>query len=459
MQALGAFGGYARAVYTERLGIMASSDEDVHVQMCALQVLGTLRAEDQVSVLERALGSGSSELAGCACVSLALLQSLTEAQLAPKLQDPGTLYPALVAMSSLGKKAPVGCLETVVSKGLTSSDCGTRCVSWEVVGNLAEAAVLEPTLANIKACLRNPSAGIRVAGAMALAGIGNMAKFEAPALEELLVDQDEDTECLARTMGGARALPPEARKPKCAAIHALGKMKASQYLPRASDSLNDTDWETRLCALKSLALFGTRAHDASGKVAELLSDDIFPVRAQAARTLGAIQAVDEVEALASAVKDKASGVRLEAVLALATMGVASASASHSVVKLVNDDDDAIRAAAVRCISLMGPVGRNYATVIGTMLNDADPHVRCEACEALGRMEGIGPAFRDEIAELEWDNAHEVSTTASKVAAILSVAMPSEPPNNVATAPNSTSRKSVYAAALAAERSKMKLKST
>merc|ERR1712226_440457 len=99
--------------------------------------------------------------------------------------------------------------------------------------------------------------------------------------------------------------------------------------------LQEDDWEVRFCAVEALGVMGEAARDASGKVAELLDDDTYPVRAKACYALGMMRADDQVDKLTEMFQDKAQVVRSEAVAALGMMGEAVQQYTGEIAKLLS----------------------------------------------------------------------------------------------------------------------------
>merc|ERR1719401_344778 len=261
--------------------------------------------------------------------------------------------------------------------------------------------------------LKNGDSGTKAAAATALATIGASAAPFADAVEELLADDTEDTSGLAlQIAGGAKRPSPGMRRPKCAAVMALGSFGIEKYIAKISEALNDQMWEVRLCAAQALGMFGPSA---KGEVSTLMTtvadDDCFPVRAMACASLGRINDTEALGRLVDSFEDSSHSVRLAAVAAVAEFGERAEEHSHEVFKLVNDQVGHVRGQAAKTLASMGATGQNYASVVATMLLDEDPEVRASVCEALGNMGDAGAVLADEISDRMHDASPEVRAAA------------------------------------------------
>jgi len=472
-QALGSFG-EAAGDFTFKLSSLVSDDSEASVKAAAIPVLAALASD--VDVIKTALKSSSSEVAGAACEALGWLGEISEEDLTANLADATTSLSALKALSSMGQKAYVSCLNEVVEKGLKNPVAANREQAIAVIGNLQQAALLEPTLGQILDCCNSPVVAVRVASALALAAMGESvaAMGEEAAggvntplgvLQGLLVDADEDTSGLALVVGTAARRPTaRCRKPKCAAIYAIGRMRGLWSLRSKdiNDWLNDADWEVRLCTLEMLACFRKVSSRKGGDVTvvglksvvvNLLCDSAYPVRAKAIACLGIWHAEESCDEIVSALQDTAPDVREAAATALSMLGECAHEHCHEVFKLFNDKSACCRATAIKCLASMGELGQNYAPVIATMMNEDDLGVRIAAIEALGSMGPTGAAFSEDIGDHLY-----LGAPAERSAAKLAMAKLGQVPAEV-TAPTQLpeDKPALYASILAAERAKMGLK--
>jgi len=456
-QALGNFGADAEN-FTFRLSSLVAEDLEARVQAAAIPVLAGLGSN--VEVIKTALESDHAEVAGAACEALGALGELSQESVTEKLASAPTSLSALRALSAMGQKAYVSCLDEVVARGLKNQDAAFRAEAITIIGNLAEAAVLDPTCGEIKECVTSPITGVRAAAALAFAAMGETAAAHVGVLDALLIDADEDTSGLSLVIGtGARRAPAHCRKPKCAALFAIGRMRALSSLSPNSlallkSSFNDTDWEVRLCLLEMLACFRKARHFRSA-VANLLDDKAFPVRAKAIACLGNWSSGENCGDIVNALKDTAPDVREAAATALSMLGEVAHDYSHEVYKLFNDKSAAVRCTAIKCLASMGDLGQNYAPVIATMMNEDDVGVRVAAIEALGGMGVNGAAFLEDIGDHLYLGAAAERSAAQMAMAKLGFV----PAEAVQAAPTHVSddKPAHYATFLAAERAKMGLK--
>lgn len=114
------------------------------------------------------------------------------------------------------------------------------------------------------------------------------------ALAQLLEDVEEDLTWLPLHLGGFRGRePPERRKPRCAAMLALGQMRSQPAAQAVQELLDDGDWEVRCCALEALAGYSASEAELVERIAVLLDDDTYAVRAKACSLLGQLKASNQ----------------------------------------------------------------------------------------------------------------------------------------------------------------------
>jgi HEAT repeat protein len=458
-KALGAFGDSADD-YSDSLRALVADDPEAFVKTAAIPVLAARGFHSATcEVIQKALDN-TPAVAETALEALAALGKLSEETLRKQLQGSHLLY-ALRALAVLKQQAFVSCLDEVVSRGLANEDAACRAPAVEIIGNLAEAAVLPNIMDKIQAeCLKSSVIGVRVAAALAFASMGTVCKGLDSLLMDLFLDSGEDAGALTAVVGGtARRPPAPERKPKCAALYALGRMKGGspEVLDKIRDCFNDTDWEVRLCAVEAATCLGRKAQSLIPAVAELLSDVAYPVRAKVLLCLGSSRDITYCADIVEALKDTAPSVREAAATALSTIGEEASDYAPQVYRLFNDKSSAVRATAIRCIASMCAMALNYAPVIGQMMNEEDTAVRIAAIEALSGMGADGAAFAEDIAEHIYFGAPAERNSAQLALAKLGIRTPAVYGGAPMLEPESAPAPSLsYAAILAAERAKMGL---
>jgi len=320
---------------------------------------------------------------------------------------------ALDAIYEMGEKAPSSCVAATLA-ALADKDYGTRQSAVAAVGSMAGAVLAaKGSLPKLEELLKDESVGAKTAAANALAALGEKAAASAEAVAELLSSEEEDASYLALVMGnGARRPPPQMRRPKCAAITALGRMGVESQLAKISEALNDAQWEVRLCAAEALGALGEKAKGEASALMGSMEDDAFPVRAMVCYALGQLGDTEAAPRLVEAFEDSAFTVRLYAVQALGEMGEAAEEHCHEVFKLTNDPVADVKAAAVKVLAKMGSNSEHYAGVIASMAVDEDAGVRASVCEALGGLGEAGAACREEVEELLGDPSPFVRSAAT-----------------------------------------------
>merc|ERR1711972_192337 len=153
------------------------------------------------------------------------------------------------------------------------------------------------------------------------------------------------------------------RKPKCAAIRALGMLGDESFASKIGNSTADSDWEVRLAAVEALGHLGDGGRDVSGKISGCLHDDTYPVRAKAVEALARLNA--EVSHLPKMLNDKSQMVRIEALKAVAAAADTGPTYAAEVAALLSDPLNSVKAAAARALADMGESCQCYAGVIAS----------------------------------------------------------------------------------------------
>lgn len=359
-----------------------------------------------VDDVARKLDDSSDEVVNAACGALAARGEAAKHladRIAAKTKDPKTRYNALCALSHLGVHHTniVGCL--------SDADVGTRCAAVRALSTVPGGDAME-----VRKLLKNADAGTRSAACLALGGMNH--QNSAANLAELLSDKAEDSSWLASSMGGASARPPaQVRKPRCAAILALGMLGTKSYVSLLADLTTDSDWEARGCAVEALGNMGSAAQDKAGHLASCLDDDTYPVRAKACEALGKLGASQQVDRLADMLNDRSPAVRIEAIRALAGMGLSGQKYLSQVAACLSDALNSVKGAAARALAQMGESAFGYASAIAGMLGDEDPFLRLAALDVLPQMSNYGSAFSEEIQSMLTDQ--DATVRAAAIAAL------------------------------------------
>jgi len=396
--ALGGFGD-AAAKHAEKLVVVISDSTEEAVKIAAIQALGQIGADSKADFVAEMLGDRSPDIQSAACMALGgmLYSGAAKAdEIAKKLTSEGTQCAACCALSALGEEAVKPHIAAIVTNCVASKDMITRQEALSALGKTGEDAI--DASSQIVSLLTHQNPAVRAAAALALGNIGEKAAGEAGAIVKLLADEQEDDAWIPLQVGGGACREPMAmRKPKCAALVALGGMKSETHVSQIEGYLQDSDWEVRFCAVEALGVIGEAASSTADKVASLLDDDTYPVRAKACYALGAMKAGDQADKIIDMFKDKTQVVRSEAVAAVGMMGEAGHQFTGEIAKLLSDLSPNVRAAAVGALANLGEGGQPYASVIANLLSDPDYNVVTEVCASLGKMGAYGAAFAEDVA--------------------------------------------------------------
>jgi len=265
--------------------------------------------------------------------------------------------------------------------------------------------------------------GVRAAAAAALGGVGPPARSLARPIADLLREDDEDTSSLILGAAGMRRkLPPELRKPACAAAAALAAMgPAGRKLAcNVAERLESDDAEIRaacLLALGRMQLAGARHEDL---ICRRLADSSAQVAVAACVCLGQIAADTSASSIATTsllmlLTDSRPCLRAAALSSLSHMGETARDHIHLISAMLKDRSWSVRASAIRALAACGEAGHVFAAVVCRMcLSDINVRVRVAAIESLVTFGGRAASCVEDLASLLEDPSSEVRSAAVKV---------------------------------------------
>ncbi|CAE8618112.1 unnamed protein product, partial [Polarella glacialis] len=395
-----------------------------------LQALGQVHAATHAPLLASLLQDASPVVQGAACLSLVAAGAgkAYVAAIAAKLDQKDTRFAATAALSCLPGDILRPYVQELVEKALSDGDSRIRSAALDVIGKVDPEEVLATSSGLILELLRHQDGAVRASAALCLGRLGTAAAAHAPEVAQLLADEAEDLSWLPMQVGGASSRQPmTTRKPRCAALVALGGLGAEAHVGQILELLEEDDWEVRFCALDALGNLGSFAHlHLSERTAGMLDDDTHPVRAKACTVLGLLGASDQLHRLSEMLDDKAQAVRAEAVIALGRLGPAAGAHACQVAELLADASNNVRGAAAQALAAMGSSGRPYASAVAQLLLDADCAVACQACAALGGMGEHGVIFAEDLEQVLEDRrstAPEVCAAAEDALGLLGLGRP------------------------------------
>lgn len=409
VEALGRFG-RAAARHAGKLVKVASDPklQDDELKVAAVAALGQVGGDlTQVPSVASLLSDKSPHVQGAACLTLTSLGPFAEEHtqsIAAKLEQDETRLAAAAALAKLPPGSAKPFVKDIVSKALGDGDPQVREAAVEVLSK-ADAEVFEECQGPLTELLKHKHPGVRACAALCFAHFGAKALPAAGEIAQLLTDAEEDLSWLPLHLGGTRRREPaERRKPRCAAVLALGAMCSQEHGAAVQELLDEGDWEVRFCTLEALAGYSSSDADLIERIAALLDDDTYAVRAKACFLLGKVQATNQADRLSEMLTDKSQAVRREAVTALGTFGSAAATYAYEVAcLLLSDPSGKVRSAAAKALGALGESGRPYASAVAMQLSDVDAETRSEACLALGQMGQYGLAFAEELENVMQDH--------------------------------------------------------
>lgn len=377
------------------------NDNEEAVRAASIVAIGQVGIEEEMRTIAGLLEDKSPVIVAAACQSLGLMPSLSDdhiASIAKRLGNPETRYAAVASLADIGYRAISRFTADIIKSCLQDHDSMTRNVAAAALGEVPD-AVLQSSAGDIKLLLKSDHVGIRCTGALVFGYLGEQALEHAGDVAALLEDDAEDLSEMHLQVGGVAAgSPPTSRRPRCAALAALGMMRAEQWAHTCAKALSDDRYEVRLCALECLSQLGEAGGALSLEISGCLQDNTVFVRAKACEVIGALRVEDAMTSLPDVFNDRAPSVRVAALYAIACSPVIAESFASEILKCTNDQFPPVQAAAIMALGNLGHVGHPYASTIASMLGeDEDISVRCAACEALGRLGAHGAAFAEDIA--------------------------------------------------------------
>ncbi len=271
--------------------------------------------------------------------------------------------------------------------------CGAACPG--VAEWLAGHGHAADARAELVRLVEREDADARVAGAWALARLGDEPGAAVPALTRLLEDPREPVR-----RAGARALGAlgDSARPAAPALYA-----------RLSDTRQGVRWEAAR-ALSSQKLEAPAA--VRPLVAALGSDDPY-LRGFAAWSLGDLgeAAAEAVPALTQALAREEGYGRGGASSALAKMGPAAAAAVPALVEGLRGADGERRWKAARTLGRIGPAAAEAVPALVAAASDPHEYVRAHAVRALARIGVRSPPVVDALARARRDRVAAVAKEA------------------------------------------------
>ncbi|OLQ08751.1 hypothetical protein AK812_SmicGene7711 [Symbiodinium microadriaticum] len=374
--------------------------QDQELKVAAITALGQVGGDlTQVPTVAALLTDASVQVQGAACLTLTSLGPFAEehaSTIAAKLEQDGTRLAAAQALERLPGGVLQPYLKDLVSKALCDGDPETRQAAVAAIAKADADRVVSDCSGELVKLLSHQHAGVRACTALVFRNLKEKGLYGASEVAKLLEDTAEDLSWLPLHMGGVRTREPsERRKPRCAAVVALGAMCSQEHWASMI--------RVRASTLEALASYSTSDPDLVERIASLLDDDTYAVRSRACYWLGRVAAENQADRLSEMLEDKSQAVRFEAVKALGNLGDAAATYAYDVANLlVSDSSGKVRGAAARALAAQGEHGKPYISAIAMLLMDVDPEARSEACRALGKMGASGLAYSQELEQVAKD---------------------------------------------------------
>eukprot|EP00811_Abedinium_folium_P020338 NODE_2931_length_2119_cov_12.254016.p1 GENE.NODE_2931_length_2119_cov_12.254016~~NODE_2931_length_2119_cov_12.254016.p1 ORF type:complete len:555 (-),score=164.39 NODE_2931_length_2119_cov_12.254016:314-1978(-) len=422
-----------------RFAEAASMGEGIAI---ALKALGEMMAESQAEYISDFLTHASPCVNGAACFALGCFGSAGQPfaeGIAKHLETSAARHRALTALVALGSKAPDAYINEIIDYAMTDLDPVTRNLAVRVLSEKPDEVTAQPGALNKLAEYLRGDLHVSCAAATVLGYVG--ARHYTEDVAALLQDERDDRSW-APMQAGAVTLPVDAaaRKPRCAALFALGRLGAKEYAEDVVELLDDADWEVRHAAVAHLKLLGCAAATPHLLVmARALRDDAQHVRAEACTALAELGAIEYIEEVVDRFTDASANVRATAVRALATFGEDAATEfAEDVFSLLNDrvlnvrikaidtlvdlrvyacvgvvaqllahSEEQLRIAALQALPRFGPRGTSFAGEVATCLEHKEPRVKIAAARTLTAMGADALPYGPQLKKALGDRSPEV----------------------------------------------------
>ncbi len=262
---------------------------------------------------------------------------------------------------------------------------------------------------------KEPEADIRKEIVQLLGRHGQDIKASAPAALAALLKNDKSEivrEAAATVLAGKFPEQTGDYVPQLAEAlkdkHAGTRAAAAEALKAAGDAAKPAvpvllvvardKKEGKFCRLYAIQILSRQGKDNSAvtaALAEILADAEAdaPIREAAAEGLGRLESPSGVPALATALADKESKVRIAAAVSLGQLGGRAKEAWPALVANLKSDDTALRYQLVRTMAAMAKEKTDALVELAKLAeNDGSPEIRIAAIQELGQ---LGPFARDQ----------------------------------------------------------------
>jgi HEAT repeat protein len=289
----------------------------------------------------------------------------------------------------------------------TTGDEVDRCYASRTLGILGDANVI-PSLVQ---CLRDEDIDVSIEAAEALGRIGNTDAIP-PLLESLKHDPNGEikiavVDALGK-IGGQDVVAPLLEIAKSCpddmawddtsdwndwwdmqlkAVEALGRMRVAEAVPVLIAILEDEDsQDIESEVLKALALIGGEGKNV---LIKRLETGLPRERRRAATALGLSNGTETRKALARALMDKDTNVRIAALRALGKLGASEY--LDIILRFFNDPEPEMRAEAIEVSMNLSITGDNTQIMLdklAPLLSDSNPAIRAATLTALKNLEAL-----------------------------------------------------------------------
>ena len=281
----------------------------------------------------------------------------------------------LCAIAALGRIGPhAKPAIPALTECVADEDVDVRRGAVDALGHMGPGA--EQAVPHLAAALSDADKTVRLCAAQSLGHLGRTADAVVPALTAALKDPDAHIRQKAIAALGC--------------VRRAGGRRAPAAAPALIEALHDQDVEVRRLAAYVLGDFRTEAEAVVPALIAALGDDEIRVRGQAAYALGSMgrRARPAAPALLDAVRQtSALQLREKAAWAITRIDKAAARSAAAILsKSLRDRDSGVRMWAVMALGKMGSDGQAALPLLRELLHDEILDVRQLAAQAIAEIE-------------------------------------------------------------------------
>ncbi|MCI0487977.1 MAG: HEAT repeat domain-containing protein, partial [Blastocatellia bacterium] len=363
--------------------VAALKDNDERVRAEAAGALGSLADASAINPLIAALKDPAAEVRIQATMSLGRFKAeSTVGPLTALLNDRDPRV-SLAAAESLARMQDARATRVLI-EALSSQDYRVRARAAQVLAHVSSEGRLDAALPSLASAMRDKDPVVRYHAAEALIAAG--ARAVTPLLALLRSEREADRGRAARVLWriGTPSVEPllgllqdKSARPETRAVVAatLGMIGERRAIGPLIELLKDERYYVRQQAARALGQMGEPAVE---QVVGMARSSVPATREAAIEALGGINSGASIDRIVEALTDSNTNVRSAAVKALGE--TSSERAVPHLMAIMRDESSTMRSQAAASLARLGPLA---LPALVSALRDSHPSVRALAAESLG----------------------------------------------------------------------------